>query len=193
MTRWSMTALIAIIVTGAIAAWLLFISLSETGQDPVNTTSTSPLVDDPSASLPTIPATLFYVAEQGTRLVGREHAVPKDVPTTSQARLLIEQQLLPPEPPLTSAVPEGTTLLGIYISDRGDAFVDFSREINTGHSGGSLEELFTIYAIVNTLTVNLPSITGVQILIEGQEVDTLAGHIDLRRPLAQSLKWVEPL
>ena len=112
--------------------------------------------------------------------------------TTIQARLLIEQQLLPPEPPLTSAVPEGTTLLGIYISDRGDAFVDFSREINTEHPGGSLEELFTIYAIVNTLTVNLPSITAVQILIEGEEVDTLAGHIDLRRPLAQSLKWVEP-
>ena len=65
--------------------------------------------------------------------------------------------------------------------------------INTEHSGGSLEELFTIYTIVNTLTVNLPSISGVQILIEGQEVDTLAGHIDLRRPLAQSFKWVEPL
>ena len=61
--------------------------------------------------------------------------VPEDVATTNQARLLIEQQLLPPELPLTSAMPEGTTLLGVYISDRGDAFVDFSREINTEHSG----------------------------------------------------------
>jgi spore germination protein GerM len=193
MSRGSLTALVALIVTGAIAAWLLFITVSETRQDPLNTTSTSPSVDDPDTSLPTIPATLFYVAEQGTRLVGREQAVPEDVATTSQARLLIEQQLLAPEPPLRSAVPEGTMLLGIYISDRGDAFVDFSREINTEHPGGSLEELFTIYAIVNTLTINLPSITAVQILIEGEEVDTLAGHIDLRRPLAQSLRWVEPL
>jgi hypothetical protein len=31
----------------------------------------------------------------------------------------------------------------------------------------------------------------VQILIDGQEVDTLAGHVDLRRPLGKSLEWVE--
>ena len=90
MSRGSLTALVALIVTGAIAAWLLFITVSETRQDPLNTTSTSPSVDDPDTSLPTIPATLFYVAEQGTRLVGREQAVPEDVATTSQARLLIE-------------------------------------------------------------------------------------------------------
>jgi hypothetical protein len=39
--------------------------------------------------------------------------------------------------------------------------------------------------------VNLPDITGVQILIEGKEVDSLAGHLDLRAPLAKALDWVE--
>jgi hypothetical protein len=29
----------------------------------------------------------------------------------------------------------------------------------------------------------LPSIQRVQILIDGREADTLAGHVDLRRPL----------
>ncbi len=29
-----------------------------------------------------------------------------------------------------------------------------------------------------------------QILIEGQEVDTLAGHVDLRRPLGLNMSWV---
>ena len=41
-----------------------------------------------------------------------------------------------------------------------------------------------------TLTVNLPAITHVQILVDGKEVDTLAGHVDLRHPLAKSLEWV---
>jgi hypothetical protein len=50
--------------------------------------------------------------------------------------------------------------------------------------------LFTIYAIVNALTVNLPAITRVQILVDGKEVDTLAGHVDLRHPLQKNLKWV---
>jgi hypothetical protein len=58
------------------------------------------------------------------------------------------------------------------------------------HTGGALDELFTIYTIVNALTVNLPAITRVQILVDGKEVDTLAGHVDLRHPLQKNLKWV---
>jgi hypothetical protein len=37
---------------------------------------------------------------------------------------------------------------------------------------------------VQTVTANLPPARRVQILIDGKEVDTLAGHVDLRRPLA---------
>ena len=73
---------------------------------------------------------------------------------------------------------------------RGDLFVDFSPELTARHTGGSLDELFTVYAIVNAATVNLPAITRVQILIDGKEVDTLAGHVDLRNPLAKNLTWV---
>ena len=62
--------------------------------------------------------------------------------------------------------------------------------------GGSLIELrgdeaLAVFTLVNALTVNLPDITAVQILIDGKEVDTLAGHVDLRRPLVQNLTWVE--
>jgi hypothetical protein len=38
--------------------------------------------------------------------------------------------------------------------------------------------------------VNLPAIERVQILVDGREVDSLAGHIDLRRPLPGNLTWV---
>ena len=58
------------------------------------------------------------------------------------------------------------------------------------HAGGALDEILTVYAIVNALTVNLPAITRVQILVDGKEVDTLAGHVDLRHPLAKSMDWV---
>jgi hypothetical protein len=61
----------------------------------------------------------------------------------------------------------------------------------TGHSGGSLDEALAVFAIVNAITVNLPDVTGVQILVDGKEVDTLAGHIDLRHPLRKSMKWVK--
>jgi hypothetical protein len=76
------------------------------------------------------------------------------------------------------------------VTEHGDAFVDLSREASANHPGGSLEETLTVYTIVNALTVNLPAIAHVQILIDGKEVDTLAGHVDLRHPLAKSLEWV---
>jgi hypothetical protein len=50
--------------------------------------------------------------------------------------------------------------------------------------------LLTVFAIVNAVTTNLPTIQRVQILIDGREADTLAGHVDLRRPLQQDLSIV---
>jgi hypothetical protein len=82
------------------------------------------------------------------------------------------------------------TLRDVFLTERGDAFVDLSSDVTTKHPGGSLDEIFTVYTIVNALTVNLPAITRVQILVDGKEVDTLAGHVDLRHPLAKSLEWV---
>ena len=108
----------------------------------------------------------------------------------AQARAILEAQLAQPPAPLLSPIPAGTRLLAIYVTERGDAFVDLSEEITTGHSGGSLDELFTVYAIVNALTSNLSAINAVQILVSGREVDTLAGHVDLRRPLEADLSWV---
>ena len=93
-------------------------------------------------------------------------------------------------PPLVTAIPAGTTLRDVFITERGDAFVDLSGDVAAKHPGGSLAEIFTVYTLVNALTVNLPAVTRVQILIDGKEVDTLAGHVDLRHPLAKSLEWV---
>jgi hypothetical protein len=44
----------------------------------------------------------------------------------------------------------------------------------------------TVYTIVNAVLTNLPNLEQVQILVGGQEVDTLAGHVDLRRPLRKN-------
>lgn len=145
----------------------------------------------PAATEPKIRARLFYVAEDGMRLVAVEREVPLGATPIEQARLLVTEQLAAAPPPLVQAIPEATTLRALFLTDRGEAFVDLSRDVRSRHPGGSLDELFTVYAIVNVLTVNLPAVTKVQILVDGKEVDTLAGHIDLREPLARNLRWVE--
>ena len=185
----------ALAVAALAGAWLLFVSLpSWYGPEPTALTTledgVAVTVDQPDTS-PPVTATLFYVSEDGMRLVGVEREVRSGKTTTEQARRIAERQLSSAPPPLASAVPDGTTLRAIFVTPQGDAFVDLSREVSMGHPGGSLEELFTVYAIVNALTMNLPDITAVQILVEGREVDTLAGHVDLRHPLGRNLEWVQ--
>jgi hypothetical protein len=93
--------------------------------------------------------------------------------------------------PNVTAIPEGTKLRAIYVDGQGQAFVDLSREVSASHAGGALEEILTVYSIVNAVTENLPAVHAVQILVDGREVDTLAGHVDLRRPLARGTAWVQ--
>jgi spore germination protein GerM len=145
----------------------------------------------PEGQVPHISATLFYGAPGGEDLVSvrREVALAENV--SEQGRQILNAQLQPAPPPLVSVIPQGTTLRGFYVTERGDAFVDLSREAVTGHPGGSTTELLTVYAIVNAVTANLRTATRVQILIDGKEVDTLAGHIDLRRPLVPNLALVK--
>lgn len=137
-----------------------------------------------------IRATLFYVAEDGLALEALDADVPYGPNVAEQARRLLEAQLQPAPAPYAQAIAEGTSVRQIFLTDSGEAFVDLSKEAVTNHRGGSLDELFAVYAIVNTLTVNLPAVKHVQILVDGQEVDTLAGHVDLRHPLARNLTWV---
>jgi spore germination protein GerM len=138
-----------------------------------------------------ISATLFYITPGGDALVPVEQDVPYAAAPADQARRIVERQLAAAPAGQTSAIPAGTTLRALFLTSRGEAYVDLSKEIVTGHRGGSLHEALTVYAIVNALTVNLPDISAVQVLVDGREVDTLVGHLDLRHPLRRGTRWVQ--
>ena len=144
----------------------------------------------PPASVPRITATLYYGSTDGQSLVPVRREVPLAEGLVPQGREILGAQLEDAPPPFVSVVPDGTTLRAFYVTDRGDAFVDLSQEASSRHPGGSSTELLTVFAIVNAVTANLPTIQRVQILIDGREADTLAGHVDLRRPLQQDLSIV---
>ena len=138
-----------------------------------------------------IKAHLFYVADDGIRLSSVERDVAYGEGTEAQAQEILTAQIAPIAEPLVSAIPAGTSLRAVFIAKSGNAYVDLSREARTSHPGGTINELLTVYTIVNALTANLPAVTAVQVLIDGKEVDTLSGHVDLRRPLAKNLAWVQ--
>ncbi|HEY8463195.1 MAG TPA: GerMN domain-containing protein [Bacillota bacterium] len=83
----------------------------------------------------------------------------------------------PPESSeLLSIFPEGTKAISIEVKN-GLATVNLNQQatmVNVGSEG----EALAVASIVNTLT-KLPEIFEVKILIEGEEVESLAGHVDL--------------
>ncbi len=184
----------AAIAATAILVWALFVALPRRYAAPATAPGAAAAASAPGAPAPAgrkIKAHLFYVGDDGTRLVSVERDVPFGEGTVQQAKEIVAAQIAPVDAPLLSAVPPGTTLRALFITATGDAYVDLSREVSAAHPGGSVDELLTVYAIVNALTANLPAVSGVQLLVDGKEVDTLAGHVDLRRPLAGNLSWVQ--
>lgn len=77
---------------------------------------------------------------------------------------------------LNPTIPEGVKIRDIRI-ERNIAYLDFNQALLDNHWGGSTGEIMTVYSIVNTIT-QFPEIDYAKILVEGKEIETLAGHLD---------------
>jgi hypothetical protein len=158
---------------------------------PAATSATATTAEGAPVDARLVKATLYFIANDGMTLVAEPSDVPFGASPGEQARHILEAQLAPASRGRLSAMPAGVKVHAIYFTSKGDAYVDLSREIITGHPGGLLNETLTVYTIVSALTTNVREITAVQILVDGKQVDTLAGHIDLRQPLAADPRWVQ--
>ncbi|MGH9253188.1 MAG: GerMN domain-containing protein [Vicinamibacterales bacterium] len=190
MTRRHYLVIGAGVLSIGLLAWVVARELDEPSV--VQPTAQPAVVEPPTPppGVPRITATLFYGAADGATLIPVQREVALANGTIPQAREILLAQLQGAPAPYASVIPDGTTLRAFYTTERGDAFVDLSPEVAARHPGGSSTELLTVYAVVNAVTANLPTIQRVQILIDGREVDTLAGHVDLRRPLERDFSTV---
>jgi germination protein M len=134
---------------------------------------------------------IFFADENASMLVAEKRSIMLGAAIPADAKALVAEIIKGPESDtLLSTLPGGVRLLAAY--EVGDTLVlDFSNELQTNHSGGSTGELFAVYSIVNTVALSLDEVAGVRILVEGMEVETLAGHLDLTRPLSIDLKLLE--
>jgi spore germination protein GerM len=133
---------------------------------------------------PDDPAYLYFADAQNAFLIGEPKKLLPDNDPATHCRLLLEGLIQGPGGGgLIRTIPEGTRLRAVYVTSDETAYVDFTEEICTGHSGGVRSERMTVYSIVNTLVLNVSGVEQVKILIAGQEAETLAGHLDIRLPL----------
>jgi hypothetical protein len=76
-------------------------------------------------------------------------------------------------------LPADAVVLGFYILPDGTAIADFSEALASETPSGILSEQMAVDSIKSTLENNVPGLSRLKILIHGQEVETLAGHVDL--------------
>lgn len=125
----------------------------------------------------TMQIALFFVKDNGQNFY-LEREVHETETTDSVAKraleLLINADIKDKD--AIRPLPENTKVLGISIND-GVATVDFSKDVKDFNTGASLEST-SLQAIANTLT-EFNTIDEVKILVEGEEVETLWGHVNL--------------
>lgn len=128
---------------------------------------------------------LYFATKDGMALKIEERKIKGDIIKGSLEALIAG----PTKPGLVATIPEGVKVLNINITEK-LCVVNFNEKLVTNHWGGSTGELLTIYSIVNTLT-QFSNIDQVQILIEGQKIETLAGHMILDESLKANKELVQ--
>lgn len=138
---------------------------------------------------PPMTVKIFFPAAAGdTLLLAEDQMIFKSADLSNRARQILQDlQTGPQAETMLPPFPKDTKVQDIFISGQGTAIIDFSDVLATAHPGGVLNELATIYSIVDSLTYNLPEIKQVKILIGGVEKETLAGHCLLLLPLDMDL------
>ncbi|HVR69287.1 MAG TPA: GerMN domain-containing protein [Vicinamibacteria bacterium] len=143
----------------------------------------APAAEETGAVERQINVKLFFQAADRRGLAIEERAVAFSSDLARQLHSVVEELVEGSRGGLGAILAPETRVLHVFVSARGVAYVDLSREATAGLPGGSEAELLTVYSVVNSLAANFPAIQRVQILIEDRPVATLGGHVDLTRPL----------
>ena len=96
---------------------------------------------------------------------------------------------VPLGPEHVAVLPSEAMLLSVEVIDE-TARLNFNQALISHHPGGSSSELLTVHAIVNTLAANIPHIRGLELLVNGERINTLRGHVDLSQPVIADFSLV---
>jgi spore germination protein GerM len=177
--RWAIASLLVVLLGGAVW-WLMDVPRSRG-------TSTD-TADRVGSAAPGEELSIWFASQQEDALVSERRRVPPSLTPIDRARASLQELIAGPKSHAMRTVPTEVKIRELFIDDQGTAYIDFSEALSQTHPGGPWAEMLTLRSIMQTLVGNVPEIKRVQIMIEGREAETLAGHVDIRRPLDTT--WV---
>jgi Sporulation and spore germination len=187
MPRWRWWFLAALSMAVLIAAIYLPIlrrnmkqaaKLQQRSEEQARRELTQPTVINPAD--PKVKAKLFWAsgADDGTvSAVTVELPLSKD--PVLRSKQVLNTLLAGPVDTELRTLPPDAALLAFYLLPDGTAIADFSEALATSIPSGIESEQMALDSVTKTLEANVPQVRRLKVLIHGQEVETLAGHLDL--------------
>ena len=149
-------------------------------------TRSQPVTDRiPIAVEPELPpreVQLYFADVQGQYLVPELRQIPGCDADQACMRSLIEALAQGSELGGLPVLPKGTRLLNVEL-ENDLVRLNFSRQMVDQLPAGSLSELLAVYALANSLVENFSYLRQIQILIEGEILQTLKGHVRIDQPI----------
>jgi spore germination protein GerM len=134
----------------------------------------------PSPGEPRVKAKLFWASNADDSTLT---AVTVELPLSNdpilRSKQVLNTLLAGPVDSDLRTLPPDAVLLAFYLLPDGTGIADFSEALATSIPSGIESEQLAVDSIARTLEANVPKVQRLKILIHGQEVETLAGHLDL--------------
>jgi spore germination protein GerM len=140
----------------------------------------------PPPTTETMAVDLYFPGEGGRLYPERREIAASAEPEDRIARL-VEALLAGPEAEsLAPPLPPGVEVAALYLSADGIAYLDLKTPEGSALplAAGSTQERQIVMSLVNSIALNVPEARRVVLLWNGSQPATLAGHLDLTRPVA---------
>lgn len=181
---WLITSLAAAVIVAAIYAPILrkrlkrAAGVQQQSEEQARRELTQPVPMNPGD--PRVKAKLFWVSDSdNSALAPAIVELPLSADPVLRSKQVLNTLLAGPVDAELRTLPPDAVLLAFYLLPDGTAIADFSEALATSMPSGIASEQLAVDSMARTLEANVPQVRRLKILIHGQEVETLAGHVDL--------------
>lgn len=182
--QWAVALLCGAVVVGAIYFPILRgrlrreAKMQQLSAEQARRDLTQPVAVNPGE--PKVKAKLFWASGNGDgTLTDTTVELPLSSDPVLRSKQVLNTLLAGPVDVELRTLPPDAALLAFYLLPNGTAVADFSEAMATAIPSGIQSEQLAVDSITRTLQANVPQVQRLKILIHGQEVETLAGHLDL--------------
>jgi len=169
---------VAVLLVAVLGMSLYALHMRKIEKTTVASTDTRPLA--PPAAGPTERVVLYVAHDDDGSLRAESAQIPMPSGRQQRSEELLRALLsLYLDKSSPHVLGPGSDVRSVFLVDPGVAVIDLNSAFADTHRSGILVEELTVASLIHTISANTPGILKVQILVDGKERETLAGHADL--------------